>query len=91
MKFGLGEKTIDIELGIQVARELGKVVGSIPLVGYILVGKDKSVTVGLNVTGSLDKPKVSVSAAKDILSYPLELIKRTIEAPVQLLLPEPSK
>jgi len=84
----LEKKTINIQLGILVARELGKVVGSIPLVGYILVGKDKSVTVGLEITGSLDKPDVSVSAAKDILSYPLELIKRTIEAPGHLLSPE---
>lgn len=84
----LKKKTIHVELGIQVARELGKVVGSIPLVGYILVGKDKSVTVGLEITGSLDKPKVSVLAAKDILAYPFEIIKRTIEAPVQLLAPK---
>jgi hypothetical protein len=87
----LKKKTINVELGIQVARELGKVVGSIPLVGYILVGKDKSVTVGLQITGTLDKPEVSVSAAKDILSYPLELIKRTIEAPGQLLTPNQPK
>ena len=84
----LKKNTINIELGVQVARELGKVVGSIPLVGYILIGKDKSITVGLQITGSLDKPEVNVSAAKDILSYPLDLIKRTIEAPKQLLSPE---
>jgi len=84
----LKKNTINVELGVLVARELGKVVGSIPLVGYILVGKDKSVTVGLQITGSLDKPNVSISAAKDILSYPLELIKRTIEAPGYLLSPE---
>jgi len=81
----LEKKTINVELAIQVARELGKALGSIPLVGYILVGQDKSVTVGLNITGKLDKPKVSVSAAKDILSYPLELIKRTFESPQHLL------
>jgi hypothetical protein len=84
----LEKKTINVELAIQVARELGKALGSIPLVGYILVGKDQSLTVGLQITGSLDKPNVSVSAAKDILSYPLELIKRTIESPGQLLAPE---
>ena len=83
----LEKKTINVELGIQVARALGNVVGSIPLVGYILVGKDKSLTVGLQITGSLEKPDVSVSTAKDILSYPLELIKRTFEAPGQLLAP----
>ncbi len=81
----LDKKTINIELGIQVARTLGKVLGSIPLVGYILVGKEKSLTVGLQITGSLDKPEVNVSAAKDILSYPLQLIKRTFEAPQHLL------
>ncbi len=87
----LKKKTINVELGIQVARELGKVVGSIPLVGYILVGKDKSVTVGLKIMGSLEKPDVSVTAAKDILSYPLDIIKRTIEAPGQLLTPKQPK
>jgi hypothetical protein len=81
----LKKKTIHVELGIQVARELGKMIGSIPLVGYILVGKEQSLTVGLSITGKLNKPTVSVSAAKDILSYPLELIKRTIEAPHNLL------
>jgi hypothetical protein len=84
----LEKKTINVELAIQVARELGKALGRIPLVGYILVGKDQSLTVGLQITGTLDKPNVSVSAAKDILSYPLELIKRTIESPGQLLAPE---
>ena len=84
----LKKKTINVELAIQVARELGEALGNIPLVGYILVGKDKSLTVGLQITGSLDKPEVSISAAKDILSYPLELIKRTIESPGRLLAPE---
>ena len=48
-------------------------------------------TVGLQITGNLDKPNVSISAAKDILSYPLEIIKRTIEAPQHLLSPESIK
>lgn len=81
----LKQKTIKIDLGIQTARELGKVIGSIPLVGYILVGKDKSLTVGLKIRGSLDKPEVSVLAAKDILTYPFELIKRTLTAPQNLI------
>ena len=83
----LVHQTINVELGIKVARTLGKVVGSIPLVGYILVGDDKSVTVGLHITGSLDAPKVSVSSANDLLAYPFKVIKRTIEAPVHLLAP----
>ena len=84
-ELNLKEKTLHIELGIQVARALGNFIGSIPLVGYILVGEDKSVTLGLTIEGSIEKPEVKVSAAKDILSYPLKLIQRTFESPKHLL------
>ncbi|SFV52446.1 Putative periplasmic protein [hydrothermal vent metagenome] len=81
----LKHKTINVKLNIQVAREFGKVLGNIPLVGYILVGEDKSITVGVKITGSLNQPKVSVLATKELLSYPLELIKRTLGTPQKLL------
>ena len=90
--FGSGEldlkkKTINVILRIQLAKALGSVVGSIPVLGYILVGKDKSVTIGLKITGSLDKPKVSVSTLEDVLSYPIDVIKRTLETPKRILKP----
>ena len=79
------KKTINMDLAIQTARELGKFVGNLPLLGYILMGKDKSMTVGLKITGTLDKPKVKTSAAEDILSLPLQLIKRTLESPAHII------
>lgn len=72
---------INMDLAIQVGRTLGKVVGSIPLLGYILLGKDKSMTVGLKITGNLNKPTIKTTVANDILTLPLELIKRTLLAP----------
>ena len=77
--------TISIDLAIQTARELGKFVGNLPLLGYILMGKDKSMTVGLKITGTLDKPKVETSAAKEILTLPLQIIKRTLESPKHII------
>jgi len=85
----LKKNTINMNMAIQTARELGKVVGSIPLLGYILMGKDKSMTVGLKITGSLDKPKVKTSATKELLKLPLDLIIRTLESPVHILNKEP--
>ncbi len=79
------KKTINMELAIQTARELGKFVGNLPLLGYILMGKDKSMTVGLTITGTLDKPVVKTSAAEDILSLPLQIIKRTLESPAHII------
>ena len=87
----LKKKTIDIELRIQLAQSLGTVVGNIPVLGYILVGEDKSVTIGLNITGSLDNPKVSVSTVKDVLSYPIDVIKRTLETPKRIFQPVKKK
>lgn len=81
----LKKRTINVKMAIQTARELGKVVGSIPLFGYILMGEDKSMTVGLTITGSLDKPKVQTSAAKEILTLPLDILKRTLQSPAHIL------
>jgi hypothetical protein len=81
----LQKKTIDLNLAIQSARELGKLVGSLPLVGYILMGADKSMTFGLQITGTLDNPKVKTSAGGDILLLPLKILKRALEAPEHII------
>jgi len=81
----LQKKTINLNLAIQSARELGQVVGSLPLVGYIIMGKDKSMTFGLQITGTLDNPKVQTSAGGDILSTPLQILKRAIESPQHII------
>ncbi len=84
-ELNIKNKIIKMNLAIQTARELGSFVGSLPLLGYIIMGKDKSMTVGLKISGSLDKPKVQTSAAQDILTLPLQLLKRTLEAPAHII------
>ena len=81
----LKKKTIRMDLAIRTARELGKVVGNVPLLGYILMGKDKSMTIGLKIRGTLDNPEVTTSAGKEILRLPLDLLKRTLESPGHLI------
>ena len=78
---------LDIELGVQTAREMGKTLGNVPLVGYILFGKDKSLTVGVKIGGTLEKPKVHTNPVGEALLYPLELLKRTLMAPAVLVHP----
>ncbi|WP_295420799.1 AsmA-like C-terminal domain-containing protein [Sulfurovum sp.] len=84
-QLNIRKKTIDMKLAIQTARELGSFVGNLPLIGYIIMGKDKSMTVGLKITGTLDKPKVQTSAAEDILTLPLQILKRTLESPAHII------
>ena len=87
----LASGKLDIELGVQTAREVGKTLGNVPLVGYILFGKDKSLTAGVKIGGTLEKPKVHTNPVGDALLYPLELLKRTLMAPAVLVNPVPKK
>ncbi len=77
----IATKTLQVDVLIMTAREVGKIIGAIPIVGYILMGDNKSVTVGLKVTGTLNKPIVKNSAIKDTLLVPLEILKRTLTTP----------
>ena len=81
----LKKKTINLNLAIQTAREIGKLVGSLPVLGYIITGGDKSLTFGLQITGTLDNPQVNTSAGGDILSLPLKILQRTIESPEHII------
>ena len=75
----LANKKIDIDLAIQTAKPIDNFINSIPVVGYIITGDDKSImTVGLHIGGTLDKPKAETHAIKDVLMLPFNLIKRTI-------------
>jgi hypothetical protein len=81
----LKKETIHLNLAIQTARELGKIVGSLPVVGYIITGGDKSMTFGLEITGTLDNPEVKTSAGGDILSLPMKILKRAMESPEHII------
>ena len=81
----LGSGKLNIDLAVRTAREVGKVLGSLPLVGYILFGKDKSITTGVKITGTLDNPKTKTHPVQEALLYPLELLKRTITSPAHII------
>jgi len=58
-----------------------KLVKDIPIVNYILLGKDGGITIKLTIHGKLDNPKISKNTASNIIEAPLGIIKRTILTP----------
>jgi len=83
---GVGEASIEknsIDLDLNLKTDLGSSVSKIPLVGYILLGKE-SVSTTLKVTGKLDDPDVKTQIAKDIAVAPFNIIKRTFMFPFEL-------
>ena len=75
---------IDVRMRIKFLKGFSGTVQKIPAVGYILLGDDGSVSVGLSVKGPLSDPKVETSAAKDIVTAPFNILKRTLTFPFRL-------
>lgn len=61
--------------------DLGSKLSKVPMVGYILLGKDGSVSTTLTVKGKLSDPEVETAFAKEILSAPFNILKRTLIYP----------
>ncbi len=80
----LENKNISMDLQIKTLKDISKLIKNIPLLGYIILGDDKSISTNIEVSGSTDNPKIETQLLQDTLMSPLNIIKRTIESPFQL-------
>ncbi len=80
----LEHNTIQMNLWLKTLKSLTNIVSKIPIAGYILLGKDGSIAISLEVNGSLEDPKVTTHATKDAIKAPFNIIKRTLTLPFKL-------
>jgi hypothetical protein len=80
-KASIKNNTIDMDVTLKT--DIGSSVSKIPVVGYILLGKD-TVSTTLKLDGRLDDPTVHTNVSKEIIVAPWNIIKRTITYPMQL-------
>ncbi len=80
----LATKDIDLELDIKTLKDISKFISKIPLVGYIALGEDKSISTHVNIVGKIDNPIVKTQILRDSLSSPLNILKRAIQSPLKL-------
>ncbi len=78
-------KKIDMDLNMITRAKQN--VNKIPLVGYILVGKEKRPSITVKVTGDLYDPKVQYSAFKEVVTEPFYMLYRTLALPAYLVAP----
>lgn len=78
------KSTIDLTLRIFLFKEMGTILSSVPIAGYLLLGDDGSLTTTLTIKGKLSDPKISINLGQDILMAPINILKRTLMAPVRL-------
>lgn len=71
--------------------DLGSKLGKVPVVGYILLGEDGSLSTTLTLSGKLDDPKISTAIAKEIVTAPFNILKRTLVYPFLWMLDDKPK
>jgi len=81
----LNQKIIKMNVNVNL---IIKLVKDIPIVNYILLGKDGGITIKLTVDGDLKNPKVHTNTASNIIEAPLGIIKRALLTPFRPFMEE---
>lgn len=72
----LDTQELNISLTISTIKGLSEVLNKIPIVGYLLLGKEGKISTSLILKGTLQNPKSEVTLAEDIISAPFKIIER---------------
>ena len=83
-KIDVAQNTLDLELQIRTLKTFSSLVDMIPLVGGVILGDDKRISTNITVKGSLDDPIIETHLFTDTLMSPLNILKRTLELPLEL-------
>ncbi|PLX81084.1 MAG: hypothetical protein C0615_00240 [Desulfuromonas sp.] len=78
--------TVDLEMGLMPLRTIDRLVTKIPLAGWILTGKDKSlVTAHFKLTGSADDPEIKAIPIESASRQVVGIFKRLFTLPVKVI------
>jgi hypothetical protein len=84
-KLSLRDQTVDAKLAVQPFGTVDSLVSKIPIAGYILTGKEKSlVSYSFDVTGSVRDPKVTYVPLVDLPASFFGYIKRILLTPARI-------
>ena len=84
MMVDLDSRVIDGKLNLIFFKGYSSVVGSIPVLNYVFLGDNKRVETQIELSGTLDEPKIVSNIAKDSINAPVNVIKRIIKSPLKL-------
>jgi len=84
--FDLARNELDLAIGVQPLQTVDKVVSHIPIVGWILTGKDRSlVTTYFEAKGPIEDPRVTAVPVKSLAKGVLNIFRRVFELPGRLI------
>lgn len=78
-----GNLNLDFEL--RLLKDASSIINKIPIVNYIILGKDHRLSTVIKVRGTLNDPKFKTQVVTDILKTPFHLIKNTLGLPLNFI------
>lgn len=84
---GFGNANVDqnsVDLELNLVSDIGSTLSKVPLVGHILLNGE-ALSTTLKVDGDLNDPTIRTQVARDIMVAPLNIIKRTLMLPFDML------
>ncbi|ECW8268165.1 DUF3971 domain-containing protein [Campylobacter upsaliensis] len=87
--FGLGSanlrlNSLDLNLELKTLKSASDTISKVPILNYVILGKNQEISTNIKVNGSLDDPKFQTQILADTLKTPFNLIKNVIQLPVNL-------
>ncbi len=79
------KRTIGMDLNL--ITQAKKNINKIPLLGFILAGKEKKPSINVQISGDLDDPHVTYSTFKKVATLPFAMLFRTLLLPAHLIAP----
>lgn len=77
-------QVIDFNAELITAKAFSGIINKIPLVNYILLGKDGIISTAFKVDGTLENPQVHTQAVQDFFLSPFNVLKRVVTSPFEI-------
>ncbi|MBZ7938388.1 AsmA-like C-terminal domain-containing protein [Campylobacter sp. W0014] len=87
--YGLGSAnlrldTIDLNLELKTLKSASETISKVPILNYVILGKNQEISTNIKVNGKLDDPKFHTQILTDTLKTPFNLIKNIVQLPKNL-------
>jgi uncharacterized protein YhdP len=85
-EFDLVKEQMNVTVGVKPLQTIDKVVSHLPVLGWVLTGKNKSlISTYFQATGSLDNPEVKSIAAQSMAKGVFNIFSRLFSLPAKLV------
>ena len=74
---------MNVSLNISTIKNLSKFINRIPIIGYLILGREGQISTNLILSGKYSNPKVNITLAADIIKAPFNILKRIF--PIEML------